>query len=67
VLLFVSLIQHAFYPPGRAGPQSPLPALVSTIATDRTYSGPKGDYAATISALKQARAPHGARGGGARR
>ena len=55
MLLFVSLIQHAFYPPGRAGPQSPLPALVSTLATDRDFNGPKGDYAATIAALKQVR------------
>ena len=52
-LLLFSIFQHAFFPPGRTGPAKPLPALVSTLPADRSYSGPEGDYASTLAALKR--------------
>jgi hypothetical protein len=56
LLLVFSILQHALFPPGRSGPLKPLPALVSTLPATRDYMGPMGDYAATLAALKQARA-----------
>ncbi len=55
VLLCGSIFRHAFFPPGRGGPLAPLPALVSTLPSDRGFSGPEGDYSATLEALKRAR------------
>ena len=52
-LLVLSIFQHALFPPGRTGPPKPLPALVSTLPADRVYSGPEGDYTATLAALRK--------------
>ena len=53
-LLFLGTLRIAFFPAGRQR-QQPLPALVSTVASDRGFSGPAGDYQATLEALKRVR------------
>jgi hypothetical protein len=65
-MLALSVTRHAFFPPGRSGPQAPLPALVSTLPSDRGFSGPEGDYTATLAALKRVRRRAAPRARGAR-
>jgi lysophospholipase L1-like esterase len=54
MLLFFGTLRIAFFPAGRQR-QQPLPALVSTLPSDRGFSGPEGDYQATLEALKRVR------------